>query len=89
MTWIMIGMVSMIMCVPAFKLLLSCCSTKDRDLARCRIRPAAHRPEWSLAMQAHWHELQVPSKHDDSAPFRAELPMPAGWSLLPVPVLAA
>jgi hypothetical protein len=89
---IMIGMVSILMCVSAFRLLLSCCSTRiETSKARCRIRPAARRPEWPLAMQAHWHVLQVPSKHADSAPFRVELPMPAGRSFLrlPVPVLAA
>jgi hypothetical protein len=32
------------------------------------------------AMQA--HVLQIPNKHADSAPFRAELPMPAIWSHL-------
>ena len=31
MTEIMIGMVSILMCVSVFKLLLGCCSTKDRD----------------------------------------------------------
>jgi hypothetical protein len=31
MTEIMIGMVSILMCFSAFNLLLSCCSTKDRD----------------------------------------------------------